>query len=157
MSDANGGKPLLEADHLVAGYVPGVNILNGCSLDLREGELVGIIGPNGAGKSTLIKAMFGLVPVAEGRVVLDGHDITNRPAHELVALGVGYVPQVANVFQRLTVQENLEMGLYLEPGKFDERFAAVAELFPLLAQRRKQRAGSLSGGLAAPPRVWRSR
>ncbi|HWH32158.1 MAG TPA: ABC transporter ATP-binding protein [Egibacteraceae bacterium] len=146
MSDANGGKPLLEADHLVAGYVPGVNILNGCSLDLREGELVGIIGPNGAGKSTLIKAMFGLVPVAEGRVVLDGHDITNRPAHELVALGVGYVPQVANVFQRLTVQENLEMGLYLEPGKFDERFAAVAELFPLLAQRRKQRAGSLSGG-----------
>ena len=138
--------PLLRADELVAGYLPGVNILNGCSLELFPGELVGIIGPNGAGKSTLIKSLFGLVPVREGKVTLDGADITNLKAHELVALGVGYVPQVANVFQRLTVQENLEMGIYLETKKFEERFAMVAELFPLLAQRRKQRAGSLSGG-----------
>ena len=139
-------QPLLHADEIVAGYLPGVNILNGCSLDLFAGELVGIIGPNGAGKSTLIKALFGLVPVSGGTVTLDGEDVTNRPAHELVAMGIGYVPQVANVFQRLTVQENLEMGGYLEPGKFDERFAMVADLFPLLAERRKQRAGSLSGG-----------
>ena len=139
-------QPLLHAEELVAGYLPGVNILNGCSLELFPGELVGIIGPNGAGKSTLIKSLFGLVPVREGKVTLDGAEITNLKAHELVAMGVGYVPQVANVFQRLTVQENLEMGIYLETKKFEERFAMVAELFPLLAQRRKQRAGSLSGG-----------
>ena len=139
-------RPLLHADEIIAGYLPGVNILNGCSLELFAGELVGIIGPNGAGKSTLVKALFGLVPVSEGKVTLDDKEVTNKPAHELVAMGIGYVPQVANVFQRLTVQENLEMGGYLEPGKFDERFAMVADLFPLLAERRKQRAGSLSGG-----------
>ena len=139
-------QPLLHADEIVAGYLPGVNILNGCSLDLHQGELVGIIGPNGAGKSTLVKALFGLVPVRGGTVTLGGDDITNLKAHELVARGVGYVPQVANVFQRLTVQENLEMGIYLETKMFDERFGMVADLFPLLAQRRKQRAGSLSGG-----------
>jgi len=143
MTDAT---PLLHADNLVAGYVPGVNILNGCSLELYQGELVGIIGPNGAGKSTLIKAMFGLVHISSGAVVLDGEDITNQPAHVLVSRGVGYVPQVDNVFPRLTVEENLEMGLYLRPKKFEERFAAVVDLFPLLAERRKQRAGSLSGG-----------
>lgn len=143
MTDAT---PLLHADNLVAGYVPGVNILNGCSLELFQGELVGIIGPNGAGKSTLIKAMFGLVHISSGAVVLDGEDITNQPAHVLVSRGVGYVPQVDNVFPRLTVEENLEMGLYLRPKKFEERFAAVVDLFPLLAERRKQRAGSLSGG-----------
>jgi branched-chain amino acid transport system ATP-binding protein len=138
--------PLLRADALVAGYLPGVNILNGCSLELFPGELVGIIGPNGAGKSTLIKALFGLVPVREGQVTFEGEDIVNRAPHELVAAGIGYVPQVANVFPTLTVQENLEMGLYLRPRAFDERLAAVAELFPLLMERRKQRAGSLSGG-----------
>ena len=139
-------QPVLVADSVVAGYVPGVPILNGCNLELAEGELVGVIGPNGAGKSTLVKAMFGLLPVTEGQVRLRGEDITNLPAHELVAKGVGYVPQVANVFPRLSVEENLEMGLYLRPKRWDERFAFVAELFPLLRDRRKQRAGSLSGG-----------
>ena len=80
---------LLEATDLVAGYLPGVDILNGASLTLHRGELVGIIGPNGAGKSTLIKTLFGLVPVRSGSVVLDGADITSKPAHELVAQGVG--------------------------------------------------------------------
>ncbi len=138
--------PLLEADSLVAGYVPGVPILDGCSLDLREGEIVGVIGPNGAGKSTLLKAMFGLVPVTTGTVRLRGDDITDLPAHELVSRGVGYVPQVANVFATLSVQENLAMGLYLRPKRWAERFDFVSELFPLLAERRAQRAGSLSGG-----------
>ncbi len=137
---------VLVADSVVAGYVPGVNVLNGCDLELVEGEVVGIIGPNGAGKSTLVKAMFGLLPVTEGQVRLRGEDITNRAAHELVSRGVGYVPQVANVFPRLSVEENLEMGLYLRPDRWAERFAFVTELFPLLGDRRKQRAGSLSGG-----------
>jgi branched-chain amino acid transport system ATP-binding protein len=137
---------VLTADEVVAGYLPGVNILNGCNLDLAEGELVGVIGPNGAGKSTLIKAMFGLVRISSGTVKLRGEDITNLDAHNLVSKGVGYVPQTENVFSSLTVEENLEMGLYLRPKQFEERLRFVADLFPLLADRRKQRAGSLSGG-----------
>jgi branched-chain amino acid transport system ATP-binding protein len=138
--------PLLEATEIVAGYVPGVNILNGCALDLFQGELVGIIGPNGAGKSTLIKALFGLVPVRSGKVTLRGMDITGRKAHALVAMGVGYVPQNNNVFPRLTVEENLQMGAYQQSRQFGERFEQVCDLFPLLGTRRRQRAGSLSGG-----------
>jgi branched-chain amino acid transport system ATP-binding protein len=142
----NDGELLLQADNLTAGYVPEVNILNGCSLELFQGELVGIIGPNGAGKSTLLKSLFGLIPVRDGRVTLRGEDITSLKAHDLVEKGVGYVPQIDNVFPRLTVEENLQMGLYLAPRRFGERLDFVAGLFPLLAERRKQRAGSLSGG-----------
>jgi len=137
---------LLEATDVVAGYVPGVNILNGCNLRLMQGELVGIIGPNGAGKSTLLKSLFGLIPIRGGTVTLRGEDITGLEAHALVSKGVGYVPQVKNVFQALTVEENLEMGMYLDAKRFEERFDFVTELFPLLGQRRKQKAGSLSGG-----------
>ncbi|MEA2010560.1 MAG: ABC transporter ATP-binding protein [Actinomycetota bacterium] len=137
---------LLIADNVVAGYLPGVDILRGVDLTLADGELVGIIGPNGAGKSTLVKAIFGLVPVREGLVTLRGDDISNLPAHELVALGVGYVPQRANVFPSLTVEDNLRMGLYLDPKAWDERLEAVVEIFPLLGNRSEQRAGFLSGG-----------
>jgi branched-chain amino acid transport system ATP-binding protein len=137
---------LLIAEDIVAGYVPDVNILNGCSVSVAPGELVGIIGPNGAGKSTFLKAVFGLIPVRSGTVALLGEDITGAKANRLVARGVGYVPQNNNVFPRLTVEENLEMGLYLEPKRFVERLDVVCELFPLLASRRRQRAGSLSGG-----------
>ncbi len=137
---------LLRGVDLVAGYLPGVDILRGASLDLHRGELVGIIGPNGAGKSTLIKALFGLVPVRSGSVVLDGRDITGLPAHQLVARGVGYVPQTRNVFPSLTIEENLKMGCFLKPHTFAERLDAVAELFPLLAERGSDRAGLLSGG-----------
>src|SRR5690606_16247300 len=101
MSDTATGEPLLIADDLSAGYIPGVNILNGCSLTLQEGELIGIIGPNGAGKSTLVKAMFGLVNIRAGSVRLRGEDITNMKAHSLVSRGVGYVPQNNNVFPAL--------------------------------------------------------
>jgi branched-chain amino acid transport system ATP-binding protein len=139
-------RPLLVAEGVVAGYLPGVDILRGTDLILGEGELVGIIGPNGAGKSTLVKALFGLVTVREGKVTLRGDDISNLAAHELVALGVGYVPQLANVFATLTVEENLRMGLFLRPEAWKERFAAITDLFPLLAERRHQRAGLLSGG-----------
>ncbi|MFI7441997.1 ABC transporter ATP-binding protein [Nonomuraea indica] len=137
---------VLRCDELIAGYLPGVNILNGSDLYVQQGELIGIIGPNGAGKSTLLKAMFGLVNIRSGTVRLKGEDITNMKAHELVSRGVGYVPQTNNVFPSLTIEENLEMGAFQVPGKFKERFEFVAELFPALKERRKQRAGSLSGG-----------
>ena len=137
---------IIDIDSVVAGYVTGVNILNGCSLELFEGEIVGIIGPNGAGKSTLLKALFGLIPVREGSVTFNGDDITGLRAHSLVARGIGYVPQNQNVFGALTVEENLEMGVYLRPKKFNERFDVVSEMFPRLFERRSQRAGSLSGG-----------
>ncbi len=137
---------LLVADDLNAGYVPGVNILNGCDLYVQEGELVGIIGPNGAGKSTALKALFGLVHVRSGKVTLRGEDITGLKAHTLVRKGVGFVPQTENVFPSLTIEENLQMGVFQTPKLFAERFAFVADLFPALGKRRKQRAGSLSGG-----------
>jgi ABC-type branched-subunit amino acid transport system ATPase component len=144
LSGAEGA--LLRADDLVAGYLPGVNILNGSDLYCREGELVGIIGPNGAGKSTLLKALFGLVRIRSGTVTLRGEEITNKKANDLVAKGVGFVPQTNNVFPSLTVQENLEMGSYQAPKRFKERFDFVTSLFPALGDRRTQRAGSLSGG-----------
>ena len=143
---AGAEKALLRCDEVVAGYVPGVNILNGCDLYVDDGELVGIIGPNGAGKSTLLKAMFGLVTIRSGTVVLRGEDITGLKAHSLVRKGVGFVPQTENVFPSLTIEENLEMGMFQAPKRFRERFEFVAGLFPALADRRAQRAGSLSGG-----------
>ena len=137
---------LLRADHIVAGYLPGVNILEDCDLYANDGELVGIIGPNGAGKSTLLKAMFGLVRVTSGTVQLRGDDITGLKANKLVAKGVGFVPQTDNVFPSLTIAENMQMGLYQSPKRFKERFEFVTSLFPTLGDRRNQRAGSLSGG-----------
>jgi branched-chain amino acid transport system ATP-binding protein len=137
---------ILRADEIVAGYIPEVDILTGCDLYCRDGEIVGVIGPNGAGKSTLLKAMFGLVRVRKGTVTLHGEDITNVRANRLVSKGVGFVPQTNNVFPSLTVEENLEMGLYQAPSRFNERFDFVTSLFPALGDRRKQRTGSLSGG-----------
>ncbi len=137
---------VLRADELVAGYLPGVNILNGADLYCNDGELVGIIGPNGAGKSTLLKALFGLVKIHSGTVTLRGEEITNERADKLVSAGIGFVPQTNNVFGALTIQENLEMGCYQRPESFQERFDFVCSLFPTLSERRNQRAGSLSGG-----------
>jgi ABC-type branched-subunit amino acid transport system ATPase component len=137
---------ILRADELIAGYLPGVNILNGADLYCHEGELVGIIGPNGAGKSTLLKALFGLVRVKTGTVTLKGDDITNARADVLVSKGIGFVPQTNNVFPSLTIQENLEMGSFQRPSSFRKRFEFVGDLFPALVDRRAQRAGSLSGG-----------
>ncbi len=139
-------KPLLVADSLVAGYVPEVNILNGCSLELFDREMVGIIGPNGAGKSTFLKSLFGLIPIRSGTVSLHGEDITSLRAHELVSKGVGFVPQTENVFGALTVRENMEMGAFLKPKIIAERWEVVIDLFPRLGERANQQAGSLSGG-----------
>ena len=137
---------VVDVRDITAGYLPGVNILNGCSLVARQGELIGIIGPNGAGKSTLLKAIFGQVQVRTGSITLDGDDITNLKANKLVARGVGFVPQTNNVFPSLTIEENLQMGLFQKPRVYAERLEFVTGIFAELGKRLKQRAGSLSGG-----------
>lgn len=143
MSEPNN---VVEVTDLTAGYLPGVNILNSCNLTAAKGELIGIIGPNGAGKSTLLKAIFGMVNVRGGSISLNGEDITGLKANKLVAKGVGFVPQTNNVFPSLTIAENLQMGVFQKPEKYDEGIDVVTTLFPDLKDRLSQRAGSLSGG-----------
>lgn len=139
-------EPVLEASGLTAGYTPGVPILREVDLHVGPDELVGIFGPNGAGKSTLLKTVFGLATATGGSVRFEGADITGAPSHELVGRGVGFVPQLDNVFSRLTIRDNLRMGCYLRPKDFSRRWEALAELFPRLGERMQARAGSLSGG-----------
>ena len=138
--------PLIHVENVIAGYVPGVNILNGAELILGDGELIGIIGPNGAGKSTMLKALFGLIKISEGTVWYRGDDVTGKKANFLVARGIGYVPQINNVFPSLTIRENLEMGGYLRKSGVAEMIDEVVDIFPRLGERIDQRAGSLSGG-----------
>ncbi len=145
-STASVGGRVLEMCDVTAGYSPGTPILREVSLHVAPGELVGIFGPNGAGKSTLLKAVFGLVGVSSGSIHFQGTDITGAPSHELVARGVGFVPQLDNVFARLTVRDNLRMGSYLRPKDFDDRWEEISPLFPRLSERMRFRAGSLSGG-----------
>jgi ABC-type branched-subunit amino acid transport system ATPase component len=137
---------VIEVKDLVAGYLPGVNILNGANLYAEKGELVGIIGPNGAGKSTLLKAIFGLVKVREGSITLNGDSIVGLKANDLVKKGVGFIPQNNNVFPSLTIEENLQMGIFQQPKHYAERLEFVVSIFAELGKRLKQRAGSLSGG-----------
>lgn len=124
----------------------GLAAVNEVSLDLWRDRIHAVIGPNGAGKSTLIKAVFGLVPVRSGTMTLDGDDIVGVHGYDLVSRGVGYVPQVRNVFGTLSVEENLRMGVYLRPDRFTARRDDVLELFPTLRDRRGDRADALSGG-----------
>ena len=124
---------VLRADDLIAGYLPGVNILNGADLYCQEGELVGIIGPNGAGKSTLLKALFGLVKVKSGTVRLKGDDVTNRGRTHSSPGASGSCRRPTTSSRQLTIQENLEMGAYQRPKSFKKRFEFVGELFPALA------------------------
>ena len=137
---------VIEVKDLVAGYLPGVNILNGTNFHADKGELIGIIGPNGAGKSTLLKAIFGLVKVREGSITLNGESIVGLKSNQLVTKGVGFIPQNNNVFPSLTIEENLQMGAFQEPEKYSERLDFVVSIFEELGKRLKQRAGSLSGG-----------
>jgi branched-chain amino acid transport system ATP-binding protein len=137
---------VVEVRDLTAGYLPGVNILTDCSLTARQGELIGIIGPNGAGKSTLLKAIFGQVKVRGGEILLHGSSIAGLKPDRLVARGVGFVPQTNNVFPTLTIEENLQMGLFQKPRTYRERLDFVTGIFPDLGTRLRQRAGSLSGG-----------
>ncbi|MDA9796560.1 ABC transporter ATP-binding protein [Aquiluna sp.] len=137
---------VIEVKDLVAGYLPGVNILNGTNFHADKGELIGIIGPNGAGKSTLLKAIFGLVKVREGSITLNGESIVGLKSNQLVTKGVGFIPQNNNVFPSLTIEENLQMGAFQEPENYSERLDFVISIFEELGKRLKQRAGSLSGG-----------
>ncbi len=136
---------LLVTEGLVAGYVPGVDILDGVSLVVSEGEIATVVGPNGAGKSTLIKAIFGLLRPRAGRITLRGEDLTGLEPHTITRRGMSYVPQLDNVFPSLSVEENLEMGS-LERSRTRERIDRMYELFPRLGERRTQAAGTMSGG-----------
>jgi ABC-type branched-subunit amino acid transport system ATPase component len=141
----NGNGAILAVEDLVAGYVPGVDILTGVGLRVDEGEIVTVIGPNGAGKSTLIKSIFGLLPPRRGRVVLRGDDLAGLRPHAITRRGMSYVPQLENVFESLTVEENLQMGA-LERTNTQERIDEIYEIFPRLGERRRQAAGTMSGG-----------
>jgi neutral amino acid transport system ATP-binding protein len=146
VEDAKTERVVVQITDLLAGYLPGINIINGANLVARKGELVGIIGPNGAGKSTLLKAIFGMVKVRAGEITVDGESVVGLKSDKLVARGVGFVPQNNNVFPSLTIEENLQMGLYQAPRTYAERLEFVTGIFAELGKRLKQRAGSLSGG-----------
>ena len=138
---------LLEVTGLVAGYVPEVNILNGIDLRLRRGEIVTVVGPNGAGKSTLLKVMFGLLRPRHGSVRFKGDRIDALPTHQIARRGMGYVPQLENVFPSLTVEENLDIPARgLGRAEQHRRVEALYELFPPLRPARRRPAGLLSGG-----------
>jgi len=136
---------LLKVDDATAGYGE-MQVLNSVSLTVESDEIVSIVGPNGAGKSTVMKLIFGLLKPWEGTVQFDGNDISGMAPDKIVKLGLCYVPQVDNVFPSLSVEENLEMGAFILDGPLGERKERVFELFPRLAERRRQRAGKMSGG-----------
>ena len=136
---------LLEAADIVSGYGP-IEILHGVSLAVNAGEMVAIIGPNGCGKSTLMKTIFGLLEPSKGTVTYNSTDITGMPPHEIVSLGVSYVPQADNTFLSLTVEENLAMGAFLRTDGYIKQAAAVYDLFPDLKDRRQAKVAALSGG-----------
>jgi len=136
---------VLTTEGIVAGYVPEVNILNDVSIAVRPGEIVTVIGPNGAGKSTLIKTIFGLLRPRAGQVRFKGEDITGAKPHTITRKGMGYVPQMDNIFPSLTVTENLEMAS-LDRSRTREQMQRLFELFPRLGERARQTAGTMSGG-----------
>ncbi|MEC7926143.1 MAG: ABC transporter ATP-binding protein, partial [Actinomycetota bacterium] len=139
-------KAILECNGIAAGYVKGLNILQGVDLVVSEGEIVSIIGPNGAGKSTLLKAIMGLINISAGRFYINGTDKTNLPTHKIVNEGIGYVPQVENVFPTLTIEENLEIGAWSLNKYRKSSINKILEDFPMLNERKKDKAGNLSGG-----------
>ena len=139
-------KTILECNAVAAGYVKGLNILQGVDLVVYENEIVSIIGPNGAGKSTLLKAIMGLINISGGRFFIEGQEKTNLATHKIVNLGVGYVPQVANVFPSLTIEENLETGSWSLKTNKKKALEKIYEDFEILKDRKRDKAGNLSGG-----------
>ncbi|MGD9189506.1 MAG: ABC transporter ATP-binding protein [Desulfobacteraceae bacterium] len=136
---------MLTAENITSGYTE-VDILQGVSMQVKSGEIVAIIGPNGAGKSTLLKTIFGLLRPRQGKITLADKAITGLRPHKIVQRGISYVPQVKNVFPSLTIQENLEMGAFIRTDDYSSRLKEVYALFPILYERRTERAGLLSGG-----------
>lgn len=141
----------LELEHVASGYVEGIDILSDISLRVEPGSITGVIGPNGAGKSTLLKTIFGFLHPRRGRVVLDGRDIGSVAPYEIKRLGISYVPQGANIFPQLTVDENLQLGAWVirhDRRRLAGRLEHAYATFPRLKEKRRQRATSLSGGEA---------
>lgn len=135
----------LTADAMTGGY-GAADILHACTLEVDRGEIAVIVGPNGAGKSTAMKAVFGMLPLRSGRVSLDGRDIAALTPQGRVRAGMGFVPQVRNVFVSMSVEENLEMGAFIRDDDVRDTMEQVFALFPILRQKRRQPAGELSGG-----------
>ena len=137
---------ILAAEHITAGYTAEVDILQDVHVRLESGQIVSIIGPNGAGKSTLLKTIFGILKPTQGKISLKNEDITGLKPDKVAKKGISYVPQVDNVFPSLTIQENLEMGAFAREDDYSPRLNEIYELFPVLGERKKQKAGQLSGG-----------
>ncbi len=137
---------ILKADNITAGYTRDVNILRDVNIRLESGQIVCVIGPNGAGKSTLLKAIFGILKPSNGKISLKNEDITGLKPDKVAKKGISYVPQVDNVFPSLTIQENLEMGAFIREDDYSPRLNEIYELFPILGERKKQKASQLSGG-----------
>ena len=136
---------LIEISGLEAGY-GGAPILNGVDIAIEQSDIAVIVGPNGAGKSTILKAIFGLVSVSNGAITFAGKSITNADPDRLVPMGLGFVPQEFNVFASMTVEENLQMGAYIRRDDFNPTMQSIYAMFPVLKEKRRQRAGELSGG-----------
>jgi branched-chain amino acid transport system ATP-binding protein len=139
-------QPFLIGETMTGGYGKGPAILNECTIAVNPGEIAVIVGPNGAGKSTAMKAVFGMLNLHSGRVLLDGEDITTLSPQERVVKGMGFVPQTNNIFTSMTVEENLEMGAFIRTDDFKGTMEQVYHLFPILKEKRHQPAGQLSGG-----------
>ena len=137
--------PYLIGEAMTGGYGP-VDILHSCTIAVEKGQIAVIVGPNGAGKSTAMKAVFGMLALRGGRVMLDGEDITKLTPQARVRKGMGFVPQTSNIFTTMTVEENLEMGAFIRTDEIRDTMAQVYDLFPILKQKRLQAAGELSGG-----------
>ena len=134
-----------SANNLTGGY-GGVNIIEDCSFNVNRGEIVSILGPNGAGKSTAMKAMLGILDLKNGEVSLNGKDITNFSTQDRIKQGISFVPQTKNIFTELTVEENLEMGAFLNEKNISSKIEEMYELFPIIKEKKSQVAGELSGG-----------
>jgi branched-chain amino acid transport system ATP-binding protein len=136
---------LLLGENITCGY-GAVDIVTNCNIGVYKGKISAVVGPNGAGKSTAMKALFGLLPIKHGKIVFDGEDITNLPPQQRVLKGMGFVPQTNNIFSSLTVQENLEMGSFIDQKNINDMLEYVYDLFPILKDKKNQDAGELSGG-----------
>jgi branched-chain amino acid transport system ATP-binding protein len=136
---------LLSGENITCGY-SSVDILSNCTIGVKRGQIASIVGPNGAGKSTAMKAIFGLLGIRKGKILLDGEDITSLHPQDRVLKGMGFVPQTNNIFPSLSVQENLEMGAFIQDEDCEDMLNYIYELFPILKDKRYQQAGELSGG-----------
>ncbi|MFL2534248.1 MAG: ABC transporter ATP-binding protein [Alphaproteobacteria bacterium] len=134
-----------SAEKITGGY-GGVNIIEECSFNVNQGEIVSILGPNGAGKSTAMKAMLGILNLYEGKILFDDQDITKLKTQDRIKLGISFVPQIKNIFTELTVQENLEMGAFLAESNIESKVEEMFDLFPIIKEKKDQIAGELSGG-----------